>query len=137
MVYNKRGDYKFPGGGAHKNESNEDTLIREVREETGYIVNKVKDKLGIIIERKVDTYKENSIFEMISHYYICEISDNKTVQQLDDYENALDFKPVWIKIDKAININEKILKSNSQEKNPWVYRETYALKQIKKYYNNL
>ncbi|MBI6015060.1 NUDIX domain-containing protein, partial [Clostridium perfringens] len=38
-----RGDYKFPGGGVEKGETPEETLRREVQEETGYILNEVKE----------------------------------------------------------------------------------------------
>lgn len=134
MVHTNKGDYKFPGGGVKKAESHEDTLKREVREETGYIVNKVVDKIGIVIERKLDEYEENSVFEMSSYYYLCEISDNKVVQQLDDYESELDFQPLWIPLDKAIHSNEEILKKNDKNKNAWVYRETNVLKALKEHY---
>lgn len=110
MVHNNKGDYKFPGGGANKEESHEQTLEREVREETGHAVVNVKDKIGVFTERKLDQFEENSVFEMTSHYYLCEVSDDKTVQELDDYEAELDFQPVWISFDEAIRSNEEILK---------------------------
>ena len=37
-IHGKYGDYKFPGGGMEPGESLPDTLVREVREETGYRV---------------------------------------------------------------------------------------------------
>lgn len=36
LMHSNRGDFKFPGGGLEKNESNEECLKREVREETSY-----------------------------------------------------------------------------------------------------
>ena len=42
--------------------------------------------LGEVIERHKDTFEEGSYFEMISHYYFCEIDDIIGVQKLDDYE---------------------------------------------------
>jgi len=133
MVHTNKGDYKFPGGGVKKEEIYEDTLKREVREETGYIVSNIKEKVGVIIERKLDGYDKNSIFEMISYYFLCEISDNKTVQQLDQYEYELDFQPEWISLDKAININEEILEKCDKDINAWVNRETNVLKKIREY----
>jgi 8-oxo-dGTP pyrophosphatase MutT (NUDIX family) len=134
MVHSNRGDYKFPGGGLNKDESHEEALKREVREETGYIINNVKDKIGVIIERKLDDYEENSIFEMTSYYYLCEITSNQTTQQLDDYEEELEFHPIWIGVDKAIELNEETLKDDNKEKNPWTYREVAVLKALKEYY---
>lgn len=131
MVHTNKGDYKFPGGGVNSEESHEEALKREVSEETGYILDSVSDKVGVITERKADEYEESSVFEMSSHYYICEISNSTTIQQLDDYEAELDFRPVWISVDKAIEINEEILNEDNKDRNPWVDRDTSVLKEIK------
>jgi 8-oxo-dGTP diphosphatase len=40
------GIYEFPGGEVEKNESIHDALLREVKEETGLRVSKVKNYLG-------------------------------------------------------------------------------------------
>ena len=42
LVHSNRGYYKFPGGGVEKEESLEEGLIREIREETGYVNGQVK-----------------------------------------------------------------------------------------------
>ncbi|MDP4146497.1 MAG: NUDIX domain-containing protein [Bacillota bacterium] len=131
MVHTNKGDYKFPGGGALEEEGHEQTLNREVREETGHIVNNVKGIVGIVTERHIDEYDENSIFEMVSSYYMCEVSDSKTTQQLDDYESELNFQPVWVLLDEAIKVNEEILSKNDVNTNSWVLRETTVLKAIK------
>ncbi|MBK1811614.1 NUDIX domain-containing protein [Clostridium sp. YIM B02505] len=133
LVRTNKGDYKLPGGGANEDETHEDTLKREVREETGYIVRKVKEKIGQIVERNLDKYGEDAIFQNVSHYYLCEIEENKVNQQLDDYEKDLGFEPILIEVGKAISVNEEILEKNDNI-NPWVYRETKALKAIKSYY---
>lgn len=118
MVHTKKGDYKFPGGGLNKEESHEEALKREVREETGYIISNVKDKLGEIIERKLDEYEENSVFQMISHYYLCEVYNETTYQQLDEYEVELDFQAIWVQLDKVIKLNEEIIAKDDKNKNP-------------------
>ena len=129
MVHCNKGDYKFPGGGVNTGESHEEALKREVREETGYIVSDVKKKIGVVIERNLDELKKETVFEMTSHYYLCEIFDEQTFQELDHYEVELDFKPEWIHIDKAIHLNEEVLKN--KDKNKWVYREVNVLKALK------
>lgn len=133
LIKSNTGDYKFPGGGVEVGESYIDALNREVIEESGYIVNNINEKLGVIIERAVDKFKNNSIFEMTSYYYICDLSEEKTTQNLDEYEIELEFLPVWISIDKAICENELIIKEEKSNMNSWVYRETLALKKIKEY----
>ncbi|MCP8615695.1 NUDIX hydrolase [Salirhabdus salicampi] len=130
LVQSNRGDYKFPGGGVEDNESHYNGLIREVREETGYINCIVKDKVGIVIERKVDEYDNNVLFQMTSHYYFCELTnEEKLTQQLDDYESILGFTPKWVSLDDAIKQNENLIKEF--EKNSWLKRETFVLKEVK------
>jgi 8-oxo-dGTP pyrophosphatase MutT (NUDIX family) len=130
MVHTNNGDYKFPGGGVNKEENHEETLKREVEEETGYIINKVKDKIGIIIERNMDECEKASVFEMTSYYYLCEVSDKVNLQNLDEYEAELGFHPMWININDAIYQNEELLKIEKGN-NPWIFRETLVLKAIK------
>lgn len=132
MVHSNKGDYKVPGGGINVGENYEDTLKREVREETGYIIDDVIEKLGIVAERRVDEYEEDAIFEMISHYYLCKVSDHQVSQQLDDYEKELDFHPIWIDVDQAIQLNEDILNNQFIDKNFWIYREIVVLKALKR-----
>lgn len=130
LVHNNKGDYKFPGGGANKGESHEETLVREVLEETGYEISNVKDKIGIIAERNHDIYDKSCIFQMTSYYYLCETEDKKLGQRLDAYEAELDFRPEFVDINYAIATNEE-LSENGLDINPWVPRETKALKEIR------
>ncbi len=137
LVHSNAGDYKFPGGGAVTEEIHEDTLKREVKEETGYIVTQVKNNIGLIIERHPDHFRIGDIFEMVSSYYLCEVSDEKTTQKLDLYEKELGFSPAWVTLEEAISTNENILNSNDTTISPWVYRETLALKAIRDNYNSI
>lgn len=130
LVSTNKGDYKFPGGGLKKDETNEIALAREVEEETGYKVSFIGKLVGRVIEKRVDIFDNHSIFEMKSYYYICEISNDRVEQNLDDYEVDLNLTPIWIGIEKAIDLNNKNL-----EANPWVKRENYVLKQIKDNFN--
>ena len=56
LIHTNKEDYKFPGGGVEGQESHSECLIREVAEETGYVNCIIKDKLGTVIERKLDEY---------------------------------------------------------------------------------
>ncbi|MDN5305308.1 MAG: hypothetical protein PWP46_2195, partial [Fusobacteriaceae bacterium] len=65
------GDYKFPGGGMEINETEIDTLKREVLEESGYNITNY-EKFGEIIEIDEPLDTENyDIFKMHSIYYLC------------------------------------------------------------------
>lgn len=131
MVHSNKGDYKFPGGGINSGENHEEALKREIREETGYIVSDVQSKLGIIVSRNLDEYEKDSVFEMRSNYYLCGAPKEQSHQQLDEYEAAQEFCPVWISIEEAIRLNEELLKDESKDKNFWVQRETMVLKTLK------
>lgn len=133
MVHSKNKDYKFPGGGMKKDEGYEEALKREVEEETGYICSKINEQFGIVTEKSKDRYVNDRIFKMISYYYFAEVSNKRKSQKLDPYEAKLGFKPEWVNIDDAINNNDKIINSGLESIANWIYRETYVLKEIKKY----
>lgn len=129
MVTNNKGDIKFPGGGVETGETHAIAIKREVEEETGYRVLNVGAQAGIIIEKRKDLYDLNCIFEMKSYYYMCTISEEKSTQSLDEYEAELGFLPRWVSLGEAIEINSGATKLI--DKNPWVERELYVLKQLK------
>ena len=128
MISNNMGDIKFPGGGLELHESHAEAIRREVEEETGYIVSDVEGLIGTVIERRIDKFKEDCIFEMKSYYYSCKVTGEKTEQSLDDYEANLEYKPKWIDLDEAIKINLKVIKN--EKRNPWVDRELFVLKHL-------
>ena len=132
LVHSDRGDYKFPGGGVEENESYSEALVREVREETGYLNCIVKDYMGVVIERKMDEFVNGHVFEMTSHYYLCELTNEETIaQELDEYESILKFIPQWVGIEDAIKQNESLI--TRLENNSWLKRETFVLKELKMY----
>ena len=128
MIHTKKGDYKFPGGGIKEGEDYISALEREVREETGYIVTDVIEKLGEVIERRPDKYDRDLIFEHLSRYYLCEIADEQGSQRLDDYESEQDFCPAWINLNEAITQNMTLLEGKNSGVNPWIDRDTTVLK---------
>ncbi len=134
LIHSNKGDYKFPGGGVEENESHDEALIREVKEETGYVNCQVHTKIGFICENKMDEYMDNTLFQMRSHYYLCQLMNDESIaQQLVDYEIIQQFTPKWISIDEAIRQNESLM--NDSGINDWVPRETFVLKEFKKNLN--
>jgi len=124
----KNGDYKFPGGGVEHGESYEEALIREVREESGFKLERIEMAALRIIEESKDKELKNTMFRMTSIYYPCSASVENYGLKLDKYEEELGFTPVWIDMNEALKINEKIEESGKGIK--WIKREIRVLKEI-------
>lgn len=98
--------YKFPGGGIEENESKIETLIREVREESGLIVkaDTIKEYGNVHRIQKSDK-KDCDVFVQDNFYYICDTEQNICTQNLDDYEKEENYTLEFIDPQKAIQVN--------------------------------
>ena len=125
------GDYKFPGGGVDEGETHAQALIREIQEECGMSVLHIGLEIGAVIEYNIPMEQDYDVFKMTSHYYQCEVQDGFGAQKLDGYEQELGFKPVWIDIDSAIQLNKALLHSDKTPE--WLRRETFVLEYIRQH----
>lgn len=131
MVKTDRGDYKFPGGGVEPGEDQEKALIREIAEETGFVMVKVGDKLGEVIQQRLDNTDNSKFFVMKSIYYLCELQNLTNYGlKLDDYEAEQGFHGEFVKLSDALEANLGILKSDSPGRNDWVEREAKVIKYL-------
>lgn len=131
LVHSNQDYYKLPGGGVEDGESYLVALLREVAEETGYINCAVKNKIGIVTEKRLDQFEKDGCFQMDSHYYLCELtSDEKIDQRLDDYEWEQGFTAVWCDIDEAIQENQIALEQG--EAKFFIHRENFVLAEVKR-----
>jgi 8-oxo-dGTP pyrophosphatase MutT (NUDIX family) len=121
------GEYKFPGGGIKENESFEDALRREVKEEIGGIVTCIGEEIGIVTEYNRD--KDGTYFKMDSHYYITNIEDKMVLQNLDGYEKKYGFVFKRTTIEEALRKNQEIIKTGTAHTN-WIERETYVFNRL-------
>ena len=131
MLHSNKGDFKFPGGGVESGETHKQALIREVLEETGYLDTTVGEKIGVFVERREDVFNQDILFEMNSHYYLCECRGETVAQQLEGYEIEQGFTAKWILIEDTISQNERAQKLSGH--NGWIERETYVLRNLMKF----
>lgn len=128
------GDYKLPGGGKEPGETREDALAREVREECGVLLNRVISALGSVVEYSEAIEEAYDVFQMTSWYYccdLCETASDFSRKDLDDYEQKLGYRPVWVDINTAFVENSRLLNRDSDKIPRWVRRETFVLKYLK------
>ncbi|MGS0971938.1 MAG: NUDIX hydrolase [Candidatus Izemoplasmataceae bacterium] len=96
MVYfEKDGFYTLPGGGVEINESLEAAVIREVKEETGYICQIMKK--GVVLKE----YFIDSVWH--NHYYLLEVVDQTEVA-LTKEEKDMGLVPVWKTLEEVLDI---------------------------------
>ena len=90
--------YLIPGGGLEGNETLEECCIREVREETGYIVKPVCHFLTIN-----EYYGE---YKFINHYFICDMI-GESEQNLTAAEIERGLIPEWVNPYKMLELYSK------------------------------
>lgn len=118
MYSQKYGYYKFPGGGIEPGENHVDTLVREVKEESGYIVKpETVEEFGRVLRRKRDEKDPDAYFEQENFYYFCEAEDEPGQTKLDEYEAEEGFTPCFMKPFEAHVHNRYLRYSIKNEKN--------------------
>ncbi len=106
MMHSLKYDYyKLPGGGIEAGEKFEDTLVREVKEESGLVVKEESIKeFGYV--RRIEKGRFEDIFIQDNYYYLCEVEDKNVEQELDEYEAEEQFILEFIDPKQAIETNE-------------------------------
>ena len=119
LITSKYGDYKFPGGGVELGEDIENALVRETLEETGHNVDKgtIKEFLHV---RELRKGEGNIIVDMYSNYFLCNITDEISNCNLDEYEQIYDYQVAWVDLETAIRKNNLVTNDVAC---PWIARE--------------
>jgi 8-oxo-dGTP diphosphatase len=96
FLYSKTLDYyMLPGGGIEENELEENCVIREVKEETGFSASLIKKTLVI------REYFPDSTWE--THYFLVElIGDKPGDRSLTEEEKELELDIKWVKVEEAL-----------------------------------
>ncbi len=89
------GVYMTPGGGLERGETLEECCVRELKEETGFVVKPIERFVT------VNEYCLGTLY--VSNYFICEIKGD-CEQSLTDIEIEHGAHPQWLSLDEAIEI---------------------------------
>ncbi len=85
----------IPGGGLEEGETPENCCVREIGEETGYIVRPTAHFLTL-----KEYYEE---YQYVSHYFLCDVI-GITAQNLTANEIKRGLTPVWIEPEKMLRL---------------------------------
>lgn len=99
--FGRRNYYEIPGGGRKEDESHEEAVIREINEELGLDC-QITYNIGIVHDYYNLIKQEN-----YSYYYLLKIN-KVTKQHLEERENRLIDKFVWVDIDSAIRNYQEV-----------------------------
>ena len=99
--FGSRNYYETPGGGFKKYETSKQALYREIREETGYEI-EIIAPIGIVDDYYNLIHRHNKNF-----YFLCK-TKSFLGKKLEEYETSMIEKLVWVDIDTAIKLYEKM-----------------------------
>ncbi len=121
--------YLIPGGGLEDGETTEECCVREIREETGYIVKPVSHFLTM------NEYYEE--YQYVSYYFLCEII-GRSEQNLTVDEIKRGLIPEWIAPEKMLETYSKHedFAATNEEKRGAYLREYTALTEYFKMMKN-
>lgn len=99
--FGSRNYYETPGGGFKKYETSKQALYREIKEETGYDI-EILAPIGIVDDYYNLIHRHNK-----NYYYLCK-TKLFLGKRLEEYEQSMIEKLVWVDIDTAIKLYEKM-----------------------------
>lgn len=119
------GWYLVPGGGLEKGETLEACCVREVEEETGWIVRPVRQFLTL------NEYYEE--YRYVSHYFVCEITGSGKMR-LTEAEARRGLEPDWMPLQEAVTLFSRHASyaATNEEKRGSYLREYTALQEYLK-----
>lgn len=135
LIEDDKNEVKLPGGGQEEGETDIDTLIREVREETGYSVMAETVRPFGYIEEKRKSFYEDQTWHQFSRLYFCDVAGECGDTEYSENEKKHGMRLRMYTIDEAIAKNRAML--NNVGELAWNQREYRTLLLIKEYMVNL
>lgn len=131
MINSDFGELKFPGGGQENGECDEETLIRETLEETGYhVIPESIRAFGEVEEKRLSVH-EPMIWHQINRYYFCDVEAAHEECHYTENEKKYGFHQVLYSLEDAIRINEETLRREGAH--AWNQREYNVLRLIREH----
>ena len=96
----KYGYLQLPGGGIETGENIIEALIRETREESGFLMKDI-EPLGYVAEHRKSIRNDHSWNQNIAYVFKAKVGEEVGTDYMDD-EIAESFKPVWMDLSSAI-----------------------------------
>ena len=109
LIEDNKNEVKLPGGGQEDGETDIETLVREVREETGCAVIPETARPFGYIEEKRKSFDENRIWRQFSRLYFCDITDERHDTAYSESEKKHGMRFRMYTIDEAIAKNRAML----------------------------
>lgn len=120
------GEYKIPGGGVEEGESREESLCREVAEETGLVVDESTVQfVGETIEIRRDIHDEGRKFIRHSLVYLCGVKEERVEVCMTESERQKGYHPVWADLDTILSQNRQVVTEE------WRKRDTRILELLR------
>ncbi len=110
MIHSRKYDYyKFPGGGLKNGEDPVEAMIRETKEEAGLTVRpETVREYGYVHRIQRSDHDLSECFVQDNYYYLCDVMDGLTSQNLDDYEEKEGFELAYVEPALAIEKNRSV-----------------------------
>ena len=127
LIFNSNGEillvhnnntYQFPGGHKKSNESIDDTILREIKEEIGIDL-EIKERPFLCISTYDDNYFDTGKKVLNSIYYyrfFTDLTPNFKETSYDDLELESDFNLYYLKFDELDTFLKKCINRNNIDK---------------------